>query len=52
MRYKSNSSFHKDGEKSQSKLSTSNIGKIVENFKINSMVNPEQEAKEKIFGLT
>jgi hypothetical protein len=52
MRYKSNSSFHKDGEKSQSEISTSNVGKIVENIRINSMINPEQEVKEDIFGLT
>jgi hypothetical protein len=52
MRYKSNSSFNKDGEKSQSEMSTSNVGKIVENVRLNSMINPEQEVKEDIFGLT
>jgi hypothetical protein len=28
------------------------VGKIVENIRINSMINPEQEVKEDIFGLT
>lgn len=28
------------------------MGKIVENFKMNSMVNPENETNDNIFGLT
>lgn len=52
LRYKSNSSFHNDGNKSQSEINKSNVGKIVENFKVNSMVNPENESNHNIFGLT
>ena len=52
LRYKSNSSFHNDGDKSQSEINKSKMGKIVENFKINSMVNPENETNGNIFGLT